>query len=117
MGAQGWNINKIADDRQLAAWFEYDTSLEVWGKDRTGWWLWVVMRLAHCWVLEQQDPCFERRRGRVVAGFPHMTAVVTVMRALEGVCGVVVVVCGSGLLFENYIVNASIFKEAISYDE
>ena len=63
-------------------------------------------------------PFVERDRGRgglVVAGFPHMTAVMTVYTPL-GVW-VVVVVCGLGLLFENYIVNASIFKEAISYDE
>jgi hypothetical protein len=55
VGAQGWNINEIVDDRQLAAWFEYDTLFGVWGKSRWGWWLLVVMRLAHCWVLEQQD--------------------------------------------------------------
>lgn len=67
----------------------------------------VVLCLAHCWVLRQQD------RGGVAAAlvvvvpcrvclflvFPAVT-----FRAPVWVCGV----CGVGLLFENYIVDASI---------
>ena len=62
--------------------------------------------MAHCWVLRQQGHGFAvfafRGVGGVlvglfVSGFPAMTV-------HARVCGV----CGVGLLFENYIVDASI---------
>ena len=69
--------------------------------------------MAHCWVLRQQD------RGGSVAGLfgwcgagsglfvsGFLAAPIMRVSALAGcVCGV----CGTGLLFENYIVDASIF--------
>ena len=68
--------------------------------------MWWFSCLAHCWVLRQQDHGFAvfafRGVGGVlvglfVSGFPAMTV-------HARVCGV----CGVGLLFENYIVDASI---------
>ena len=50
--------------------------------------------MAHCWVLRQQDRVLSR--DLFVSGFPAMTV-------HARVCGVCV-----GLLFENYIVDASI---------
>ncbi|WP_326962192.1 MULTISPECIES: hypothetical protein, partial [unclassified Arthrobacter] len=73
--------------------------------------------LAHCWVLRQQDRWGDGLFGVVV--LPGLVFLVSwLQRAhgvapffLRGACGV----CGLGLLFENYIVDASIFyKEAIS---
>ncbi len=71
-------------------------------------WAWgcVVLCLAHCWVLRQQGHGFAVFAfwgvggvlvGLFVSGFPAMTV-------HARVCGV----CGTGLLFENYIVDASI---------
>lgn len=70
--------------------------------------------MAHCWVLRQQ--------GHGVAGFPFGEAFVVVWvlfvsgflaalitRFVLPSGGVVCGVCGTGLLFENYIVDASIF--------
>ena len=59
--------------------------------------------MAHCWVLRQQG-----REGNFpglfVSGF--LAAPITRLFPFAGgVCGV----CGTGLLFENYIVDASIF--------
>ena len=72
----------------------------------------VVLCLAHCWVLRQQDHVVVPFRvpftGFLVGGggvglvFQCFLAA-PIMRVC--VCGV----CGMGLLFENYIVDASIF--------
>jgi hypothetical protein len=81
------------------------TPFGVWGKNRKGWWLLVVMRLAHCWVLEQQDSFCSwvaplccgvaaGGGGRVVAGFPHMTVIMICLHALKGCVG-----CGGGVWF------------------
>ena len=69
--------------------------------------------MAHCWVLRQQDHGFlgcssvvEGARGLVglfVSGFPA-ASIMHVWPFGGLVCGV----CGVGLLFENYIVDASI---------
>lgn len=64
----------------------------------------LVWCLAHCWVLRQQGREGLFFPGLFVSGF--LAAPVT-RRALLWwglVCGV----CGTGLLFENYIVDASI---------
>ena len=72
----------------------------------------AVLCLAHCWVLRQQDHgaaafpvCGVRGWvvGLFVSGF--LAAPITRFALLGVVCGV----CGTGLLFENYIVDASIF--------
>jgi hypothetical protein len=63
--------------------------------------------LAHCWVLRQQG-----REGLFFSGF-----VCFWFPGLDGSCacgplvGVVCGVWGLGLLFENYIVDASIFEK------
>ena len=62
--------------------------------------------MAHCWVLRQQDRgSFRACPGLFVSGF--LAAPIT--RLLLPVGGCVCGVCGLGLLFENYIVDASIF--------
>ena len=59
--------------------------------------------MAHCWVLKQQD-----HAGWLffvgVAGVGRLFLVSLLHRSRTHVCGV----CGVGLLFENYIVDASI---------
>lgn len=62
-------------------------------------------RLAHCWVLRQQDreePLCGVLVRDFVSGFP--AAPIMHVWPVGVVCGV----CGVGLLFENYIVDASI---------
>ena len=67
--------------------------------------------LAHCWVLRQQDRGVRGFWLRVFPGlFVSGFLAAPIMHGcffLRGgrVCGV----CGTGLLFENYIVDASIF--------
>ena len=73
--------------------------------------------LAHCWVLRQQGrgsaPFGAGSSVRVCFWFPGCTDY-TVWFPLWGlVCGV----CGTGLLFENYIVDASIFYKKQFLDE
>ena|SRR5919107_293411 len=71
-----------------------------------GWFVVAGWCLAHCWVLRQQDrgAGFFCVPGVFVSGF--LAAPITRFAAsLALVCGV----CGTGLLFENYIVDASIF--------
>jgi hypothetical protein len=92
---------------------EYGRMFVWWGKDVAGWWG-RGYRLAHCWVLRQQGllfwlfacvPVFSGH-GRVagvgdvvVSGFLRMS------KGCTGWCGWRGV---TGLLFENYIVDASI---------
>lgn len=65
--------------------------------------------MAHCWVLRQQGRgfcplfCGVGFAGLCVSGF----LAAPIMRVI--LSGVVCGVCGLGLLFENYIVDASIF--------
>ena len=59
--------------------------------------------MAHCWVLRQQD-----REGNFPGLFVSGFLAVSIMR-VGPFAGVVCGVCGMGLLFENYIVDASIF--------
>ena len=64
----------------------------------------LVWCLAHCWVLRQQGfrvKGFWPVPGGVLFVYGFLAA--ASMRTV-GVCGV----CGTGLLFENYIVDASI---------
>jgi len=67
--------------------------------------------LAHCWVLRQQDRVLRLFGcgGSVLVcfWFPGCTDRMVALSLFlgAGVCGV----CGTGLLFENYIVDASIF--------
>ena len=64
--------------------------------------------MAHCWVLRQQDHVAALLVGvvvwDVVSGFPAAT----LSRMFDPFWGFVCGVCGVGLLFENYIVDASI---------
>ena len=68
--------------------------------------------MAHCWVLRQQDhgiwPLAVPLRGDVCGGVVVWVLFVSGFLAASSthvcVCGV----CGMGLLFENYIVDASI---------
>ena len=89
-------------------------SLGVWGKCCDGLLGVVVMCLAHCWVLEQQRlvrcalGCVELRR--VCFWFPaHGLFRLGCGTHVCVCCSWLVFWCVVGLLFENYIVNASIF--------
>ena len=65
--------------------------------------------MAHCWVLRQQDHGLDLVSPFVGGGFGVWVLFVSGFLAAPSthvcVCGV----CGTGLLFENYIVDASIF--------
>ena len=101
MGAQGWNINKImwllcpggCDGVRLAlSGVGLEKSCEVYRCVMAG-------CLAHCWVLEQQ------RKLLVLVSRTQPTGHCVTHIFVCSVVGECVV----GLLFENYIVNASIF--------
>ena len=73
---------------------------------------WLV-RVAHCWVLRQQGRFAAMRdRGWLFLVFPVRAGRAPLWPFLWGwVCGV----CGVGLLFENYIVDASILYSNFKY--
>jgi len=93
-GAHGWNINK-----QVCPGFSGFVSTPLWGwKAGLGCWP-GGNRLAHCWVLRQQDLLF-----LVFPAHAGGRLVVPLAGCLVWWMGV------TGLLFENYIVDASILK-------
>ena len=110
MGAQGWNINGQVPACRLQRISTFPPG---------GSWNIVVRlvvpvdRLAHCWVLKQQAPCGPPlgRTGWVVGCFClflRRPEPCRIRFPLRGACGVGMGV--TGLLFENYIVDASILK-------
>ena len=92
----GISVNRCLVARTVC---QYGLAL-LWGLVQERWWFVVVgWCLAHCWVLRQQDREGLFFPGLFVSGFLAAPVACT-----ESVCGV----CGTGLLFENYIVDASI---------